>query len=336
MNPYFTEFKRNGTCGIQREIGEFLRRGIESGALAPGERLPPLRELAQLWGSNFFSVKLATDELRDLGLLNKQQGCGVFVASNRNSIRSVGLYFSNAGNNASQNVSFHAINNLLCQRLSSAGYRHVIWNDCRPESEHTSPPEEMTRAIISGEVQVVVGLIVRDYDKRWFFSLPVKKISKMADRFPEGGWEPIAQALLQRRRVAGILSATEPGRSFIIDALQQYGVRFMPRRTHILNAKDYIGQDWIKLGYRHAMELLDVPTRPDALLVYPDNMAPGIFYAIYQLGLRVPEDLLLVMHRNVELDYFAPFPVMYLDTSLTRMADTIFQACTGIAPSSGK
>ena len=90
----FREFHPAGNAGIHQELAQYLREKIESGALQPGERLPSLRELAELWHTNFFSVKLATDLLVNSGLLNKQHGRGMFVAPRAEGIHRVGLYTS--------------------------------------------------------------------------------------------------------------------------------------------------------------------------------------------------------------------------------------------------
>jgi hypothetical protein len=51
-------------------------------------------------------------------------------------------------------------------------------------------------------------------------------------------------------------------------------------------------------------------------------------YAVYESGLKVPEDLLLILHRNVELDYCCPFPALYLDTRLSMIAERLANAVT--------
>jgi len=220
------------------------------------------------------------------------------------------------------------VQELLCRKFTERSCKYVIWNDYRPEEEHTKPPEEMMRAIVSGEVQAVAAVLLRDYDKKWFFSLPIKKTFLMIDRFPESGWEPIANALRGRKQIAVIASESEKGHSFVVDSLLNAGIRILPQRRRLLTSNDYIGKDWIEIGYRFAKEQLSAKTPPDALVVYPDNMAPGVFYAVQEMGFRVPEDLLLVIHRNVELDYFCPVPVFHLDTKLEHIAERLADSIT--------
>ena len=120
MLTEFTDFKRNGTGSIQREIAEFLRRKIVSGKLKPGEKLPSLRKLAELWNTNSFSVNLAMDELTELGFLTKQHGRGVFVTPAKEKIRCIGIYNSCLNSDPRQEVSFQFIQAELCRRRFAA------------------------------------------------------------------------------------------------------------------------------------------------------------------------------------------------------------------------
>ncbi|ROR96032.1 LacI family transcriptional regulator [Salana multivorans] len=51
-------------------------------------------------------------------------------------------------------------------------------------------------------------------------------------------------------------------------------------------------------GYRHAMALLDRADPPTAIMCASDRMAVGAYYAAYQRGLRIPEDLSVVGYDN--------------------------------------
>ena len=59
MEKLLSDFKKDETCGIQKQIAEFLRKKLESGKIKAGAKLPSIRTLAKLWDTNIFSVKLA-------------------------------------------------------------------------------------------------------------------------------------------------------------------------------------------------------------------------------------------------------------------------------------
>ncbi|WP_368250526.1 PLP-dependent aminotransferase family protein [Enterococcus sp. 2201sp1_2201st1_B8_2201SCRN_220225] len=56
---------------------------IQDGQLAPGDKLPPERELAKLYGVNRSTVNHALDELVSLGWITRRQGSGTNVAKGR-------------------------------------------------------------------------------------------------------------------------------------------------------------------------------------------------------------------------------------------------------------
>src|SRR5262252_3993080 len=64
--------------GVQ--IARQLRLAVASGRLAPGERLPSARDLAEELGVNFHTVRKAYGELEQAGVLRFERGLGTFVA----------------------------------------------------------------------------------------------------------------------------------------------------------------------------------------------------------------------------------------------------------------
>lgn len=62
-----------------REIAADLTDRIKSGEYPPGTRLPPARELADLYGVSVASVQRATTLLHERGLTIGRPGLGVYV-----------------------------------------------------------------------------------------------------------------------------------------------------------------------------------------------------------------------------------------------------------------
>ena len=60
--------------------------------------------------------------------------------------------------------------------------------------------------------------------------------------------------------------------------------------------------DWqVESGYAGAVELLAAEPRPTAIFAGNDLMAAGAMYAIFDAGLRVPQDVALVGYDNREI-----------------------------------
>ena len=73
---------------IYRQIVEQLRRLIASGQLAPGERLPSVREVAGFHAVNPMTVSRAYGIAEGEGLLERRRGKGMAVASTQKAAHS--------------------------------------------------------------------------------------------------------------------------------------------------------------------------------------------------------------------------------------------------------
>jgi 2-aminoadipate transaminase len=72
---------RHSSSPLYRQISEQVRAWIASGELAPGERLPPSRELSEKLGINRNTIASAYDELAKTGDVRSHVGQGTFVAT---------------------------------------------------------------------------------------------------------------------------------------------------------------------------------------------------------------------------------------------------------------
>jgi DNA-binding LacI/PurR family transcriptional regulator len=74
-------------------------------------------------------------------------------------------------------------------------------------------------------------------------------------------------------------------------------------------------------GFDAFTQLWQTPgPHPDGLFVYPDVVGRGVFHAIRQSDVQVPEQLKLVVHRNREFDIVNPVPVSWVEVSIHDFA----------------
>jgi GntR family transcriptional regulator len=65
---------------IYHQLKEWLRAEIASGTWQPGDLIPSERELSEQFGISRMTVRQALNELREEGILRREQGRGTYVA----------------------------------------------------------------------------------------------------------------------------------------------------------------------------------------------------------------------------------------------------------------
>jgi DNA-binding transcriptional regulator YhcF (GntR family) len=91
---------RRGEIPIGVQLAWALRARIGDGRLAPGRRLPGLRELAEMVGVNANTARAVYQRLEQEGLIDSRQGTGTFVASVAKEPSAVGQIAADAARQA--------------------------------------------------------------------------------------------------------------------------------------------------------------------------------------------------------------------------------------------
>jgi LacI family transcriptional regulator len=73
-------------------------------------------------------------------------------------------------------------------------------------------------------------------------------------------------------------------------------------------------------GYRETVALLDLPQPPTAIFACSDEMALGAYEALYERGLRTPDDISVVGFDDLDAARWAVPPLTTVRQPLTEMA----------------
>ncbi|MCW2938467.1 MAG: GntR family transcriptional regulator [Actinomycetia bacterium] len=72
-------FDREGPDLVYVQVADHIAERINTGELQPGARLPSEHDLADQYGVAYLTVRRATRELRERGLIRTVHGKGTFV-----------------------------------------------------------------------------------------------------------------------------------------------------------------------------------------------------------------------------------------------------------------
>ncbi len=129
---------------VYRQLVEEITRQVKSGALKPGDKLPPERELAAALDVARGTVKRAYEKLQDNHILDIGHGRGTFVSSHQNVVptdrkeRAVSMLRKVVHDMTRLNFTYNEIRSLfhvvLEDHRQSRERFHVAAVDCNPES----------------------------------------------------------------------------------------------------------------------------------------------------------------------------------------------------------
>ena len=319
-------------------IVEAWRKRLGHAPWLPGTRLPSNTEIGREFGVSRSRAQQALALLASEGLLERIPGRGTIVtesAAPPAPLRRVGILLDD---DARRLPHYQQLASLLCDALARRGIG--AWM-LPVDTLNPAAAQTVAKAVREGGVSALFLCPVdfRRYDEikalrpgvPLLCSGPLRRISYAPDI---AIFQQIAAALRRvgARRPAFATNIKEevaaaayaPGGTDNIpgkDAEGAWGAMF---RLAMANAGFKIDLSRVVGAYPEKQassaqevgttaratvrRLLAATPRPDALVVYTDDLVPGAVAAILESGLRVPRDLKCVFHCNTGMEPFVPFP----------------------------
>lgn len=332
------DFKIERPKVIYRQITERIREMIQSGEIAEGSRLPSTAQLAAKWDAQVASVHLALTPLVKEGLLVRYPKKGTFVTKRTRRITQIGIYQPMDVATAAGQEFGRAVYSSLAMLLEKKSVNLRVWTDTRPLRKRNAPMEGLQRAVERREIQGLVGAGINKSQLEWLEKLPVitsffttnaSSPRRVGVDYKQAAMEAVETLARQKvRHLALICNMTEGSgaseigsvfRRTFLDAAAKAGMTVRPSWLRVPSA-DLGGIEMEMWGYEQFRSLWSERQKPDGLFVFPSNCVRGVILAILRQQVRVPEDLKVVFHRNVENFFLCPFAASWLETSTKEIA----------------
>jgi DNA-binding GntR family transcriptional regulator len=330
---------------VYRQIGDQVRNLITSGQLPAGTKLPSSTELATKWRTHAATIHAALTPLVKEGLLTRQPKIGTFVSKRPKRLQDVGVYYDSDIWRNQASAFKRAVHVELARLLESEKINVRVWFDPRNEKQRRKPWRELASAIERREIQALIATDLPNEVVEWIQPLPVltafftnlpvaNRVHLDLDQFAETS---VAQLKKQGCRSAGVISILEPGQP-ASNRSTPASSDFYRRFFEICKSQNLeVRSEWIRMahgfvrdesqeqfGYNEFRQLWRQPKRPDGIVVFPDTSVPGVIVSLLEQRVDVPDDLKLVVHKHIEIDFLCPLRVSYVYSSTARIAQALF------------
>jgi DNA-binding transcriptional regulator YhcF (GntR family) len=312
-----------------QEIAANLRNDILSGKLAPGDLLPSTDEFAIAWKSSYFTVHTALKTLVKEGWVERIHGRGTYVAQPEKRFLHAGIYHS-LDIWSDEEASFQRqLNECLVEKFRQMGKTTQIIIDSRPEDNQDDMFPPLALAIFQRQIQCVISPNVNSKSLPLFSKLSIPTafmtdqprhpgVNFDATDFIRGAVRNLAE---QGCRSIGYITnvpVIDGNFSMFVREIKAAGLQTRPEWMIQPPKFQFCVMEF---GFHAFRQLWKLPARPQGLIIYPDISARGVILAVLQAGVRVPEQMKFVIHRNAHIPLLCPFPATWAICDENAAAD---------------
>lgn len=318
-----------------RRIFEYLHAAIQSGQLAPGDRLPSEGELGKIFDASRVTVAKALLDLQEMSLVKRRPGAGTTVlAPQRDTNRSFGLLIPELGTTE--------IFEPICQGMMRSSFSRpdvLLWGSGSASDQGVvAQAEQIAQSFIAQKVSGVFFApleLVEDKDAanrriaRIFerADIPIVLLDRCYLNYPErsshdlvgidnrrAGYIAAAHLLAMGTRRLAFLG--EPNSANTVDAR-------ITGFLEALRAFDVaLDNDWVwrvcPTDTEAVRRLLD-RDRPEGIVCANDLTAARLMQTLLGFGIAIPEQVRIVGMDDVKYASLLPVPLT-----------TVHQDCSGI------
>jgi len=299
-------------------IAEFRQR-LAEGRWKPGERIPAEADLAVQFGVCRATINKILKELEREKLLWAGPGRGRFVSDRQTHRRTGVIEVVVAEAHMLAQPAFVRLADAISSAAAQAGYHFRVaqlngfeFADVDQWLRVVDPDQIDGCIIITQAIQLEVAEALASRVPVVWFHHTTRGPRLAGVRYDWlGGAFTAARHLIELgHRHLGLVAADE---KFVAASQQVAGVRvalqnLVANREGVLEvatARVYREEE----GYRMTHELLARPVRPTAIVCASDDFAPGVFKALAEAGLRVPDDMSVISWNDTLRPEECPVPM---------------------------
>jgi DNA-binding LacI/PurR family transcriptional regulator len=348
INSAISEIEVGRTASVPRQLARQVREMIRSGKLEEGGKLPSNQRLSEMWQVGRASVQAAMASLVKEGLVRRAPKLGTFVARRTQSMTRVGIYVTENIWQKPYAAYRRALVGTLGDLLREKNLDADIWIDPRPRQDQARPWDELLRAI---DQQRVHAVLLPDFTVRalpWIRRLQVPWVvfcpaiiptNYVSFELGAGAQLAIKDLIRQGCRSAGMIGPMTTNSRSHNPSERQYANGIKSFNQCAAAAGLEVRNQWIqhsiskmvdeadseRFGYHGMKRLLAMSDRPQGVFVTHDWVARGAITAVLESKVKVPDDMKLVLHRNIEVGLLCPLKVSFLDFSVTAAATAMLR-----------
>ncbi len=327
-----------------RRIANDLLRQIRE-TMPVGSMLPPETELATRFGVHVLTVSKALRTLQEWGVIERRRAVGTRVVNPQGGNWVCILCEMNVFSPCSRSLFQRGVIYHLRHFLAEAGLpTRVSIGESEPGAESgIFTSMDFVADLEAGRLAGVIGLSTNAEDW-WLQKLLRQGIPAIGSNatFPHhilfDPWEDLNRAFrclldLGRSHIAYI--GWDQRARQVIDELS----RCYPLVIRKQWIKDDIHPVRPGAGWEEFREIWSASEeKPDAIILNDEHLLPDIENAILEIGIRVPEDLVILSHRTRGSERTLPFPVIFQEADpklyAHRMAEHFLRLYRGEAVAS--
>ena len=295
-NSYDASMRKNTSGSRPDRVAGALR--VEIGTLEPGDKLPGMHKLRQRFGVSITTISAALDILASEGLVDRRRGSGVY-ASDRAGCKRIGILSELNLFDPRIGPHWRSLAGELKTALEAAGYiPHLYVGNADPGPDASDEPtcprfwEDAGAGRLDGAVILDVPSTGAWQARVWNCPIPVTgsltPYTVMQD-FSAITSAAVARLAEQGCRRLGFIAWH--GEAAFVEAVKNHGLATC--------------EEWVRTrldpatrgaGWEEFRDIWSARSgHPDGLVILDDMLFADAQLAMFELGVRVPEDLRLAV-----------------------------------------